>query len=195
MGWQWHQLNHVQAICTSLQKITTPAPHQSDFTGRIHPTNSVKALKAINSVCCSSLISVHWMNVTFKYELSLSWLIIFHNKGAQAPLWCATDVIVLVVICYLLSCPFASHLLSRWTAMAKWNMSSYCKICHFLSKTDVKIGIFLVNNSSLPRGELSLYGIGGSIKKPSFDVTLIIIVTFPPMNLNFNHNLDLSWSR
>ena len=27
MGWQWHQLNHMQAICTSLQKITTPAPH------------------------------------------------------------------------------------------------------------------------------------------------------------------------
>ena len=23
MGWQWHQLNHMQAICTSLQKITT----------------------------------------------------------------------------------------------------------------------------------------------------------------------------
>ena len=33
MGWQWHQMNHMQAICTSLQKITTPAPHQSDFYG------------------------------------------------------------------------------------------------------------------------------------------------------------------
>ena len=33
MGWQWHQLNHMQAICTSLQKITMPAPHQSDFCG------------------------------------------------------------------------------------------------------------------------------------------------------------------
>ena len=33
MGWQWHQLNHMQAICTSLQKMTTPAPHQSDFYG------------------------------------------------------------------------------------------------------------------------------------------------------------------
>ena len=31
MGWHLLQLNHVQAICTSLQKITTPAPHQSDF--------------------------------------------------------------------------------------------------------------------------------------------------------------------
>jgi len=33
MGWQWIQLNHMQAICTSLQEITTPAPHQSDFYG------------------------------------------------------------------------------------------------------------------------------------------------------------------
>ena len=33
MGWQWHQPNHMQAICTSLQKIATPAPHQSDFYG------------------------------------------------------------------------------------------------------------------------------------------------------------------
>ena len=33
MGWQWHQLNHMQASCILLQKITTPAPHQSDFYG------------------------------------------------------------------------------------------------------------------------------------------------------------------
>ena len=30
---QWHQLNDVQASCTLLQKITTPAPHQLDFYG------------------------------------------------------------------------------------------------------------------------------------------------------------------
>jgi len=28
--WQWHQLGHMQ-VCTSLQKITMPAPHHSDF--------------------------------------------------------------------------------------------------------------------------------------------------------------------
>ena len=33
MGWQWHQLNHMQAICTSFQKTTMPAPHHSDFYG------------------------------------------------------------------------------------------------------------------------------------------------------------------
>jgi len=31
---QWHQLDHMQAICISLQ-ITTPAPHRSIFTGRM----------------------------------------------------------------------------------------------------------------------------------------------------------------
>ena len=30
-GCQWHQLNHMQSTCTSHQKITTPAPHHSDF--------------------------------------------------------------------------------------------------------------------------------------------------------------------
>jgi len=33
MGWQWHQLNYMQGICTSLQEITMPAPHQWDFYG------------------------------------------------------------------------------------------------------------------------------------------------------------------
>ena len=33
MVWQWHQLNHMQAVCTSLQKTTTTTPHQSDFYG------------------------------------------------------------------------------------------------------------------------------------------------------------------
>ena len=33
MGWQWHQLNHMQAISTSLQKITTLASHHSDIYG------------------------------------------------------------------------------------------------------------------------------------------------------------------
>jgi len=51
MGWQWHKLDHMQIICTSLQTnnhaSTSPL---SFFTGRMpscHPTNSVKALKAM----------------------------------------------------------------------------------------------------------------------------------------------------
>jgi len=34
--WQWHQLGHMQLqVCTSLQQITTPAPHHFVFTGRM----------------------------------------------------------------------------------------------------------------------------------------------------------------
>jgi len=35
MGWQWHQLDRLQIIRTSLQQITTPVPHHSVFTGRM----------------------------------------------------------------------------------------------------------------------------------------------------------------
>ena len=46
-GMQWHQLDHMQTICISLQ-----TPHHSIFTGRelfLHDaqTNSVKALNAV----------------------------------------------------------------------------------------------------------------------------------------------------
>jgi len=49
MGWQWHQLNHMQITCTRSRQITTPAPHHSFLQDRCSswcPTNSVKALKA-----------------------------------------------------------------------------------------------------------------------------------------------------
>jgi len=48
--WQWHQLGSMQ-VCTSLQTETTPAPNHSVFLQArcsfCHPTNSVKALKAL----------------------------------------------------------------------------------------------------------------------------------------------------
>jgi len=34
-GWQWHQLDHVQTICTLLQMVTTPTPHHLIFTGQM----------------------------------------------------------------------------------------------------------------------------------------------------------------
>jgi len=33
MGQQWHQLDRMQIICTSLQTDTMPVPHHSVFTG------------------------------------------------------------------------------------------------------------------------------------------------------------------
>ena len=60
MGWQWHHLNHMQAICTSLQKITTPAHHQSDFYGP-------DALPDTQPT-----VSKHWMLKTQKTNINLN---------------------------------------------------------------------------------------------------------------------------
>jgi len=35
MGWQWHQLDHMQIICTCSRQITMPVPHYPVFTGRM----------------------------------------------------------------------------------------------------------------------------------------------------------------
>jgi len=50
MGWQWHQLDHMQIICTSLQTdnhvSTSPPQFLQARCPSCRPTNSVKALKA-----------------------------------------------------------------------------------------------------------------------------------------------------
>jgi len=49
MGWHWHQLDHMQVICTSLQADNHASTSSLNFfTGRLlfpTPTNSIKALK------------------------------------------------------------------------------------------------------------------------------------------------------
>jgi len=42
-GWQWHQLHHVQIICTLLQRDNHTSTSSLNF---LLPTNNVKALKA-----------------------------------------------------------------------------------------------------------------------------------------------------
>jgi len=58
MGWQWHQLDHMQIICTSLHTdncaSTSPLSHlTSQFLQAgcpsCHPPNSVKALKVLKT--------------------------------------------------------------------------------------------------------------------------------------------------
>jgi len=50
MGWQWHQLDHMQIICTSLQTdnhaSTSPLHFSQAGCPSCHPTNSVNTLKA-----------------------------------------------------------------------------------------------------------------------------------------------------
>jgi len=53
--WQWHQLGYMQ-VCTSLQTDNKTSTPPLVFTGR--PTNSVKALKAIEQDRCHLLLSL-----------------------------------------------------------------------------------------------------------------------------------------
>jgi len=51
MRWQWHQLDHMQIICTTLQTANHVSTHHSIFLwdgcSSWHPTNRVKAVKAL----------------------------------------------------------------------------------------------------------------------------------------------------
>jgi len=58
MGWQWHQLDHVQIICTSLQTDTTPVPHHSAFTRQMPfllPNQQRQSTEGW-SLCCTGKI-------------------------------------------------------------------------------------------------------------------------------------------
>jgi len=46
MGWQWHQLDYMQIICTSLQTEYLTTQFLEVGCPSCCPTNSVKALKA-----------------------------------------------------------------------------------------------------------------------------------------------------
>ena len=75
-GMQWHQLDHMQTICTLLQ--TTPTRHHSQFLqtrcSSWCPTNSVKALKAYITrttywkVKKEFIILIHFYSVSFSYK-------------------------------------------------------------------------------------------------------------------------------
>ena len=47
MGWQWHQLDHMQIICTSLQTHNLTTQFLQTGCPSCRPTNSIKALKAV----------------------------------------------------------------------------------------------------------------------------------------------------
>jgi len=51
MGWQWHQLDHMQIICC--RQITTPAPHHSIFYRLdAHPDGQINSVKALKVCLC-----------------------------------------------------------------------------------------------------------------------------------------------
>jgi len=62
MEWQWHQLDHMQIICTLLQRDNHASTSPLSFTGRCpscRPTNSVKKLKANSEHINDDIIDYH----------------------------------------------------------------------------------------------------------------------------------------
>jgi len=77
MGWQWHQLDHMQIICTSLHSDKHVSTPQLSFLQArcpsCRPTNSTKALKAeLNQLNKTEITSHH----TEKAEAGLNGLCI-----------------------------------------------------------------------------------------------------------------------
>ena len=85
MGWQWHQLDHMQSFAPCSRQTTMLAPHHSFFTERIlflmPTTNSVKVLKALryalniaifHATYCA--ITKHCKNIKFNTsDILLEW--------------------------------------------------------------------------------------------------------------------------
>jgi len=61
LGWQWHQLDHMQTICTCSRQITTSTPHHSIFTDRMlfpMPNQLCQSIESNTRQNNTSLISI-----------------------------------------------------------------------------------------------------------------------------------------
>jgi len=84
MVWQWHQLDHIQIICTSLQTDNHTSTSVLNFmqTGcsSCHPTNSVKALKAV----LLNWIEIVIINLTLKGLYVVFCFVLYGGYGIVA---------------------------------------------------------------------------------------------------------------
>jgi len=75
MRWQWHQLDHVQIICTSLQTddhaIISPLSFLQAGCPSCHPTNSVKALKDPTMISIKGKCAGNWSSLGCETWLAL----------------------------------------------------------------------------------------------------------------------------
>jgi len=138
---QWHQLDHMQTICTSLQT-TTPAPHHSCLQAGCsswHPTNSVKALKAYT---CPFY---HLLIVTWLYpHLTLGHWTTCNVLMCIKKLQCLTLLVGRqegLLVCKKLSGGVLAWL-SAWSEVQTCIWPSWCH-CHSLSLATVKSRLVL----------------------------------------------------
>jgi len=80
-GWQWHQLDHMQIMCTSLQTDNHAALHHSFFTGRmlfLLPNQKCQSTEGkVALYYLSTLCMWWWPSVAIAGRLMWSWLLLF----------------------------------------------------------------------------------------------------------------------
>ena len=101
MGWQWHQLDHMQIIYTSLHS-TMPVPHHTVFRGRMPflPNQHCQSAEATIAV----LVIVTMMLIMF---INIDAIIVTAVYGGilmqqMLPQGCCTICVILTLICLFL---------------------------------------------------------------------------------------------
>jgi len=143
-GMQWHQLDHMQTICTSLRQIATPTPCHSIFTGQmlfLTPNQQCQSTEGISSLRNMYIILVF---------NSVSWLWFLcnvqDNNALITMLW--FSALTLLVgrqeghpACKKLSGGVLAWL-SVWSEVQTCIWPSWCH-CHSLSLASVKARLVL----------------------------------------------------
>jgi len=137
MGWQWHQLDHMQIICTSLQTDNHASTSPLSFyflqarCPSCHPTNSMKALKET------------WALLTRKYVTEKKLFINCHND----------DTTLTCIVSCPCSCPDARKLLD-----ASVLCSGTTFLCMLEDSADEANGQFENEHSHIPYTWCTLTG-------------------------------------
>ena len=107
MGWQWHQLNHMQAICTLLQKITTPASHHLDFYGP-------DALPDTQPT-----VSKHWRQTDqLKNKAKCS----IQLPAATQPVWDKKEPFTCYSSIKMYATKWLASVIDRWSILGVWSI-------------------------------------------------------------------------
>jgi len=148
MGWQWHQLNHMQIICTLFQTDNHASTSSLNFLqagcSSCHPTNSVKALKAEEQLKKKSRdhrslsFTCQWKGVcTCVYVYCLTFLICFILCMVQKVYKnCCADYIVLHALYSGHNCPQRRRRIS--------NSADTSRQCHWETRYWVHVVIDLL---------------------------------------------------
>ena len=142
MEWQWHQLDHMQVICTRSRQITMPAAHHSDFykpdaLPAIRPTASKHwrhTTKSTNYLWCETIL--WWMPDWSSSHLTDALNTSSMSRYNQTPNFSLTKTAIFTQILQLhliytsamrLSCliPVSHQLVSKLLAVASqsWHIS------------------------------------------------------------------------